>query len=367
MRDFYEVLGVAKDATASEIKKAYRSLAMEHHPDRNPGDKEAEERFKEASNAYKVLSDPEQRARYDQFGHAGVGRSGGGFEGFRGVDDIFSAFGDLFGDFFGGGRARGPRRGADLQVRLPLSFAEAVHGASKEVEVKRKRPCETCEGSGAEPGSDVSQCSVCNGQGQVMHSQGFFMIQTTCPNCRGEGQIIESKCKTCHGSGTELESSTLTVSVPAGVDSGQTLRLAHKGEAAPRGGRPGHLYVVIEVEDDERFLRQGENVLCPVPISYLHACLGGDAEVPTLEDECEGTTTLEIKPGTQPGDVVVKRGQGIPVVGGRGRGDLVYQLNVEIPKKLSSKERELLKSLAEESGIKVGDGKRGIFGGRRKR
>lgn len=361
MRDFYEVLSVSKDASQSDIKKAYRSLAMEHHPDRNPGDAESESKFKEASNAYKVLSDPDQRGRYDQFGHAGLGGRGGGFEGFRGTEDIFSAFGDLFGDFFGGGRGRGPRRGADLQVELKLSFAEAVTGCSKEVEISRRIACEDCSGSGALKGTSATACGQCKGSGQVVHSQGFFMIQTTCPACRGAGKIIAEKCTSCAGAGTESALSTITVSVPAGVDRGQTLRLAGKGEAAAGGGPSGHLYVILDIQDDARFVREGPNVLADVKISYLQACLGGEIEVPTLEDACEGTDMLEIKAGTQPGEAVVKRGKGIVVVGGRGHGDLVYQFTVEIPSKLSSKERDALKSIAEEQGIAVGDGKRGLF------
>ena len=366
MRDFYEVLGVAKDASQSDIKKAYRGLAMEHHPDRNPGVSESEQKFKEASNAYKVLSDDDQRARYDQFGHAGLGRGGGGFEGFHGTDDIFSAFGDLFGDFFGGARGRGQRRGADLQVELKLSFAEAVHGCSKDVEISRSVSCTICSGSGAAPGTEASSCGQCKGSGQVVHSQGFFMIQTTCPACRGEGRVIAEKCEGCGGAGTEKELSTLNVSVPPGVDRGQTLRLAGKGEAGPRGAQPGHLYVVLNVQEDERFVREGENVLTEVKISYLQACLGGEIDVPTLEDDCEATESLEIKPGTQPGEAVVKRGKGIPVVGGRGKGDMVYQFVVEIPTKLSSKERDALKDIAKEQDVKVGEGKRGLFS-RRKR
>ncbi len=366
MRDFYEVLGLSKDASSADVKKAYRRLAMEHHPDRNAGDTESEEKFKEASNAYKVLSDDDQRARYDQYGHSGLGRGGGGFEGFRGTEDIFSAFGDLFGDFFGGARGRGPRPGADLQVPLKLTFAEAVTGCSKEIEVSRQVSCDTCEGSGAAEGSKPTACGQCKGSGQVVHSQGFFMIQTACPQCQGEGRVIKDKCKTCEGVGTQSETGMITATVPAGVDRGQTLRLAHKGEASSGGGRPGHLYVILDIGEDDRFIREGENVLVEVPISYLQACLGADIEVDTLEDDCTGTDTLEIKAGTQPGDAVVRRGKGIPIVGGRGRGDLVYQFTVEIPTKLNAKERDLLKSLAEESGLEVGDGKRGLFS-RRKR
>ncbi len=361
MRDFYEVLGLSKEASAADVKKAYRRLAMEHHPDRNAGDAESEEKFKEASNAYKVLSDSTQRARYDQYGHSGLGRGGGGFEGFRGTEDIFSAFGDLFGDFFGGQRSRGPRPGADLQVPLKLSFAEAVAGCSKEIEITRQIICDDCTGTGAAEGSKPASCAQCKGSGQVVHSQGFFMIQTACAACRGEGRVIKDKCKSCGGDGTNAESGTLTATVPAGVDRGQTLRLAGKGEASPGGGRPGHLYVILDIADDERFVREGENVLVEVSISYLQACLGAEVEVDTLEDMCTGKDTIEVKPGTQPGDAIVRRGKGIPIVGGRGRGDMVYQYTVEIPTKLNSKERDLLKKLADESGLEVGDGKRGFF------
>src|SRR5690606_503588 len=293
MRDFYEVLGVGREASEAEIKKAYRRLAMQYHPDRNPGDKDAEERFKEASNAYKVLSDPDQRARYDQFGPDGLNGNMGGF---RGVDDIFSAFGDLFSDFFGAPRGRRQRRGADLQVHLELSFAEAVHGVTREIEIQRQEPCDTCEGSGAKPGTSRETCQVCGGKGQVLHAQGFFMIQTTCPNCRGEGTLVRERCTSCRGAGTVSRSSKLTVNVPAGVDDGQTLRLAGKGES-PRGGGPaGHLYVTLAVRPDPRFTRDGEDVLTEVPISYVTAALGGEVETPTLDDMCKGTARVEVAP-----------------------------------------------------------------------
>ena len=363
MRDFYEVLGVGRDANETEIKKAYRRLAMEYHPDRNPGDKSAEERFKEAANAYKVLSDPDQRARYDQFGPDGLNGNMGGF---RGVDDIFSAFGDLFSDFFGAQRGgRRTRRGADLQVHLELEFAEAVHGVTREIEIQRQEACETCEGSGAKPGTSREACQVCQGKGQVLHAQGFFMIQTTCPNCRGEGSIVRERCAGCRGSGLVSSSSTLTVNVPAGVDDGQTLRLAGKGEAARGGGPAGHLYVTLSVKPDPRFVRDGEDVLTEVPISYVMAALGGEVEVPTLEEKCTATARVDIKPGTQPGDVVVRRGKGVQRVGGRGQGDQVVRFAVEIPKKLSSRERELLREIAEERGEAAGESresKKGLLG-----
>ena len=367
MRDFYEVLGVSRESSDGEIKKAFRRLAREYHPDRNSGDAEAEEKFKEIANAYKVLSDPEQRARYDRFGPDGLGGGGGpgGFQGFSGADDIFSAFGDLFSDFFGGGGRRRQARGADLRLDLELSFAEAVHGVTREVDVPHREPCETCSGSGAEPGTSPETCATCAGKGQVVHAQGFFMLQTACPSCRGQGTQIKSKCPECRGAGLREVSSSLTVNVPAGVDDGQTLRLAGKGEPSPEGGPTGHLYVVLHVKPDERFVREDENILTEVPVSYLTAILGGEVEVPTLDDDCEGTTDVEVKAGTQPGDVIVRRGEGIERVGGRGRGDHVIRFKVEIPTRLSSREKELLRELADESGTEVREQKRSIFGRRR--
>ncbi|RMH39801.1 MAG: molecular chaperone DnaJ [Deltaproteobacteria bacterium] len=371
MRDYYEVLGVSRDASPAEIKKAYRRLAMEYHPDRNPGDREAEEKFKEAANAYRVLSDPEQRARYDRFGPDAFTGGSGGFDGFAGVEDIFSAFGDLFGDFFGGRRARrrGPQRGADLRVDVQISFAEAVHGADKEIEVERSVPCSTCHGSGAKPGTEPQRCGTCDGKGQVLHSQGFFVIQSTCPRCRGQGSLLTDPCPTCRGRAVERERAKLVVNIPAGVDDGQTLRLAGKGEASPEGGPPGHLYVVLHVEPDERFVRDGDDVLTDVHISVAKAALGGTVTVPTLDDGCQGTAEVEIEPGTQPGDHIVRRGQGIKRLQGRGRGDHIVRFLVDVPKKLTKRQRELFEQLAVELGDDVTaeeDHGWGIFG-RRKR
>jgi len=364
MRDLYEVLGVDRSANASELKKAYYKLAKQYHPDHNPNDKEAEDKFKEASNAYQILSDDDQRARYDRFGFDGLrGNGGGGGAGFSNVEDIFSAFGDLFGDFFGG-RASGGRRqarGADLRIDLGLTFAEAVWGTTKEVKVTRDVACATCSGSGAKPGSKPETCGTCKGKGQVVHAQGFFMVQTTCPHCRGAGKQIKDPCEDCRGRGTKPETSTLSVTVPAGVDDGQTLRLAGKGEQAP-GGAAGHLYVVLHVQGDERFRRDNEDVLTEVPISFVKAALGGEIEISTLEDNCLGTSTLKIEPGIQPGDVVVRRGQGIPRVGESGRGDHVIQFKVEIPKKLSARQEELLRELAEDLGESVKEKRGGLFG-----
>ncbi|HVV88297.1 MAG TPA: molecular chaperone DnaJ [Kofleriaceae bacterium] len=364
MRDLYEVLSVPRDVSPSDLKKAYYKLAKQYHPDVNPGDKEAEDKFKEAAHAYQVLSDEEQRARYDRFGHDGLRGGGGGPGGFSSVEDIFSAFGDIFGDFFGGGRQRGGRsaRGADLRVDLELEFAEAVWGASKELKLTRDVPCTTCHGTGAKAGTKPETCSTCSGRGQVVHSQGFFMVQSVCPRCRGEGKTVKEACTDCGGRRTQPEASTLTVTVPPGVDDGQTLRLAGKGETAPGGGGAGNLYVVLHVRGDERFHREGEDVLSEVPISYVKAILGGEVEVFTLDDRCEGKATVEIKPGTQPGDHIIRKGQGVPRVGKQGRGDHVVRWKVEIPTKLSQRQSELLRELATEMGEDVKAEKRGLFG-----
>ena len=363
MRDLYEVLGCERQASASELKKAYYRLAKQYHPDHNPNDKVAEEKFKEASNAYQILSDEEQRARYDRFGFDGLrGTNGGGGAGFSNVEDIFSAFGDLFGDFFGGRSSGGRRqqRGADLRVDLGLTFAEAVWGVSKDVKVTRDVACGTCSGSGAKAGTRPEMCRTCQGKGQVVHAQGFFMVQTVCPQCRGAGKVVKEPCEDCRGRGTRPESSTLNVTVPAGVDDGQTLRLAGKGEAIA-GGAPGHLYVVLHVQGDERFKRDAEDVLTEVPVSFVKAALGGEIEVFTLDEGCTGSATIKLEPGTQPGDVLVRRGQGIPRVGDQGRGDHVIQLKVEIPKKLTARQEELMRLLADELGESVKE-KRGLFG-----
>jgi molecular chaperone DnaJ len=362
MRDLYEVLGVERGASQADLKKAYRRLAQQYHPDKNPDDKAAEEQFKEAANAYQILSDDDQRAAYDRYGFDGLRRGGGGpGGGFSNVEDVFSAFGDLFGDFFGG-RSSGRRqpRGADLRIDLGLTFAEAVWGCTKDVKVTRDVACTTCKGSGAAPGGSVETCRTCSGKGQVVHAQGFFMVQTTCPQCRGAGKTIKNPCETCHGRGTQPETSTMSVTVPAGVDDGQTLRLAGKGETIA-GGATGHLYVVLHVQGDERFRRDGEDVLTVVPISFVKAALGGEVEIYTLDDNCNGTTMIEIKPGVQPDEVIVRRGQGIPRVGHSGRGDQVIQLKVEIPKKLSARQQELLRELATDMGEEVAE-KRGLFG-----
>jgi molecular chaperone DnaJ len=361
MRDLYEVLEVERQASPSDLKKAYYRLAKKYHPDHNPGDKEAEDKFKEASNAYSILSDDEQRQRYDRFGFEGIRGVNGNAGGYTNVEDILSAFGDIFGDFFGGrGGGRRQPRGADLRVDLNLTFAEAVWGITKDVKVTREIACVACTGSGARAGSKPEICRTCQGKGQVVHAQGFFMVQTTCPHCRGAGRSIKDPCEDCRGRGTRGETSTLNVNVPAGVDDGVSLRVTGKGEAAP-GGTAGNLYVVLRVQGDERFKRDGEDVLTEVPISFVKAALGGEVEVHTLDDECKGTTVIELKPGIQPEEVIVRRGQGIPRVHEGGRGDQVLQFKVEIPKKLTPRQEELMRELATELGETVRSEKRGLF------
>ncbi len=359
-RDLYAVLGVPRAASPADLKKAYRTLAQKFHPDKCPGDKSAEDKFKEAANAYQILSDGEKRAAYDRYGFDGLRRGGAGpgpgpgpgpgYGGFENVEDIFSAFGDLFGDFFAGrGRARQPGRGADLRLELPIAFHEAVWGARKSVEITRSVGCAPCRATGAAPGTKVEICRACQGKGQVVHPQGFFMVQTTCAPCQGAGKTIKDPCRDCRGSGGRMETSTLTVTVPAGVGDEQTLRITGKGEGLPNG-TPGDLYVVLLVDDDKRFKREGDDIISEVPISFFQATLGGEVEVDTLDDNCNGTAILELRPGTQPGDEIVRRGQGIQHVVDHGRGDHYIHFVIEIPKKLTAKQEKLLRELAADFG-----------------
>ncbi len=370
-RDYYEILGVQRTANDNEIKKAYRKVAMECHPDHHPGDKGAEDRFKEAAEAYEVLSDADKRAQYDRFGHEGMRAQG--FSGFSGVDDIFSHFGDLFDGLFGGragggrGGRRGGERGADLRIDVELGFAEAVTGVAKELDVKRPVACVPCAGSGAKPGTSPQRCSTCNGRGQVMHSQGFFMIGTTCPQCHGQGVIVLSKCEECHGQGAIVKHETLSVNIPAGVDDGRTLRVTGKGESGRGGGPAGNLYVVLHVAEDERFKREGADVLTEVTIPFSVAALGGKVTVPTLDEAATGSADIDVEPGTQPDTVVVRRGEGMQRLDGYGRGDHALQFKIEVPKQLTPRQRELLKEFADESGESCGDGKRSFFSKRKKR
>ena len=364
-RDFYEVLGVDRGVDAAELKRAYRKLAMEHHPDRNPDDKVAEARFKEASEAYQVLADPEKRARYDRFGHAGAGAVPGG--GFHDVGDIFSAFGDIFGDIFGGrmggGGGRAAARGSDIEVRLSMTLQEAFTGADKEVKVLRRTPCGKCGGTGAAAGTSPETCQHCGGRGQVMHSQGFLMISTTCPVCRGEGRVVRKPCGSCDGTGLDHQEETLQVSIPAGVEDGSTLRLVGRGEAAPGSGRAGNLYVILRVQPDERFERDGADLHAEVGVSFPQLALGDTIEVPTLD----GEGAVEIPPGTQPGETIAMRGRGMPRIDGRGRGDIVAHLKLVVPSSLSEEEEEHLRAFAAAGGQRVSPERGGFFKRKKKK
>jgi molecular chaperone DnaJ len=341
-RDYYEILGVSKDTDAKEIKKAYRRVAMKHHPDRNPDAPDADEKFKEASEAYEVLSDAEKRAAYDQFGHAGVDPqmgAGGGFQG-----NFSDIFGDVFGDIFGGsgGRARGgPQRGSDLRYTLDINLEHAVKGTTVKIRVPTLVACEPCDGSGAKPGSSASTCSTCGGVGQVRMQQGFFQVQQTCPNCRGKGKIITDPCTSCHGRGRTEETKTLSVKVPPGVDTGDRIRLTGEGEAGPDGGPPGDLFVQMEVQNHAIFERDGKNLYCEVPINFAHAALGGELEVPTLE----GRVNLKIPAETQTGKLFRLRGKGVKPARGGATGDLLCRVVVETPVKLNKRQKELLEEL----------------------
>lgn len=364
-RDYYEVLGVERGAATADIKRAYRKMAMQHHPDRNPGSKEAEERFKEAAEAFEVLGDDGKRQLYDQYGHEGPARAG--FGGFQGTEDIFARFGDMFGDLFGGlggmgGRRGGPQRGADLKVRVVIPFTEAVAGGEREITVPRRDACEDCNGSGAAAGTQPQTCQTCGGQGQVIHRQGFFTVQTACPRCSGQGETIASPCRTCSGTGAVQKESTFKLNIPPGVDDGQTLRIGGRGMAGTKGGPPGNLYVIIAVEADPRFQRDEFDIHSKVTIGMVQAALGCTVTAPSLTGDVE----LELDAGTQPGHVVVRKGKGIPVLGGRGNGDHHVHVEVTIPAKLSGEQEEILRELAESLGEKVCE-KKGFFSSLRKR
>jgi molecular chaperone DnaJ len=339
-RDYYEVLGVSKDVDAADLKKAYRREAMKHHPDRNPDDPKAEEKFKEANEAYEVLSDDQKRAAYDRFGHAGVdGQSGmGGGGGGSNFSDIF---GDVFGDIFGGGGGRrgGPSRGSDLRYNLELDLEEAVKGTSTQIKIPTLVSCKTCSGSGAKAGSKPVTCTTCAGHGQVRMQQGFFSVQQTCPNCRGRGTIIADPCKTCHGQGRVEETKTLQVKVPAGVDTGDRIRLTGEGEAGDAGGPSGDLYVQVHVRDHAIFKREGADLYCEVPIDFVDAALGGELEVPTLD----GRVKLKVPAETQTGKLFKLRGKGVTPVRGGGVGDLLCRVVVETPVSLTNKQKEMLR------------------------
>ncbi|GAB6904379.1 chaperone Hsp40, co-chaperone with DnaK [Desulfosarcina cetonica] len=343
-RDYYTVLGVERNADDAGLKKAYRKLALKFHPDRNPGDHEAEEKFKEAAEAYDVLRDARKRQIYDQYGHQGL--EGSGFSGFGGFEDIFSSFGDIFEDFFGFGGGRRSRsrvrRGADLRYDMQLSFMEAAFGTEKEIDVEKAVTCSDCNGTGAAPGTGVETCPQCGGTGQIGRSQGFFTVRTTCGHCRGQGQVIANPCATCHGQGKILARKKVSVRVPAGVDNGSRLRLTGEGEAGAQGGPMGDLYVFIHAQPHEFFKREDTHVICQIPISFVQAALGDTITIPTLKSE----TQLEIPKGTQPGDVFRVRGEGIPSLRNGHRGDQIVQVNIKTPTHLNKKQVALLKEFA---------------------
>lgn len=342
-RDYYEVLGVSKDASAQDIKKAYRRLAMKYHPDRNPDDAEAEANFKEVKEAYEIVSDSEKRAAYDRFGHAGVDPQAGFGGGGAGGASFSDIFGDVFGDIFGGGgggRGRGgAQRGSDLRYTLELDLEEAVRGTSVEIKVPTLEMCNVCDGTGAKKGTTPVTCTTCGGAGQVRMQQGFFAVQQTCPACRGTGKIIKDPCTNCHGQGRVEKEKTLSVKIPAGVDTGDRVRLAGEGEAGAAGGPSGDLYVQIAVRDHSIFVRDGKDLYCEVPISFPDAALGGELEVPTLE----GRVKLKIPMETQTGKLFRMRGKGVMPVRGGAPGDLLCRVVVETPVKLSKRQKELLK------------------------
>ena len=345
-RDFYEVLGVSKNASDAEIKKAYRRMAGKHHPDRNPGDKAAEAKFKEVNEAYEVLSDSQKRAAYDQFGHAGVdpnmqggpGGFGGAGAGAGGFGDIF---GDVFGDIFGGGRGgqqRGPQRGADLRYTLDITLEQAVHGTTAKFTIPTLKNCGTCGGSGAKKGSGKETCKTCGGAGAVRMQQGFFSVQQTCPDCHGTGQVIKDPCPDCHGHGRVQDQKKLSVKIPAGVDNGDQVRLTGEGEAGEQGAPAGDLFVQVRIKPHELFVREGNNLVCEVPIAFTTACLGGDLQVPTLD----GKVKLKIPAETQTGKLFRLRGKGVKPVRGGASGDLLCRVVVETPVNLNAKQKELL-------------------------
>jgi molecular chaperone DnaJ len=346
-RDYYEILGTSRNATEDDIKKAYRKLALKYHPDRNPGDKEAEERFKEAAEAYEVLRDPQKRELYDLYGLEGL--KGTGFTGFRGFEDIFSSFSDIFEDFFGfgtGGRGRSrfyAQSGEDLRYDLTISFEAAAFGTETEIEIPRMEVCSDCKGTGAAPGTSRSECPYCHGTGQITHSQGFLTISTTCSHCGGEGSFITDPCKECNGSGKVKKMKMIHLTLPGGVDTGSRLRIQGEGEPGLHGGTPGDLYVIVHVEPHDFFEREGDDIYCQIPISFPQAALGTKVEIPTLE----GTKPLEISPGTQSGETFRIRGAGAKRLRRHGRGDEIIQIVVKTPDRLTKRQKELLQEFAE--------------------
>ncbi|MGN3437648.1 molecular chaperone DnaJ [Proteus penneri] len=354
-RDFYEVLGLSKNADEKEIKRAYKRLAMKYHPDRNQGDKESEIKFKEIKEAYEILSDAQKRVAYDQYGHAafeqgGFGGQGGG--GFGGGADFGDIFGDVFGDIFGGGRRQQrAARGSDLQYNMDLTLEEAVRGVTKEIRIPTLETCDKCHGSGAKEGTSAETCSTCHGAGQVHLRQGFFTVQQTCPTCHGRGKVIKEPCSKCHGDGRVERSKTLSVKIPAGVDTGDRIRLSGEGEAGENGAPAGDLYVQVHVRQHHIFERDGNNLYCEVPINFAIAALGGEIEVPTLD----GRVKLKIPAETQTGKMFRMKGKGVKSVRSSSIGDLMCRVVVETPVKLNEKQKELIQQLGESFGGKSGE------------
>lgn len=360
-RDYYEVLGVNRDASEAELKSAYRKLAIKYHPDKNPDNKAAEEKFKEAAEAYEVLQDSKKRQIYDQFGHQGL--EGAGFSGFRGFEDIFSSFGGIFEDLFGfssGNRSHSrTQRGSDLRYDLSLSFMEAAFGTEKEINLEKTGTCPRCEGSGCNPGTYPETCRHCNGSGQVSRSQGFFTVRTSCPSCRGQGQVITSPCSECSGAGKVLVRKNVSVKIPGGVDTGSRLRLSGEGEAGSFNGSDGDLYVFIHVEQHDFFQRNNLDVICSVPISFIQAALGDEIEVPTLT----GHKTLKIPKGAQFGDMFRFSGEGIPSLKNGKRGDQIIQVDIKTPTSLSKKQEDLLREFKKLESGKFSTKLKNIFKG----
>jgi len=367
-RDYYEVLGVQRNASEADLKSAFRKSAMQYHPDRNPGDKVAEQKFKELNEAYEVLKDPQKRAAYDQFGHAAFegGRSAGGPGGFgpdfaSSMSDIFD---DLFGEFMGGRRGAGGRgrggheRGADIRYQMEISLVEAFTGKQAQIRVPTSVTCDTCKGSGAKPGSRPTSCSTCGGHGKVRASQGFFTIERTCPTCQGRGEVIDDPCASCQGSGRVMKERTLQVSIPAGVEDGTRIRLAGEGEAGVRGGPPGDLYIFLSIRPHEFFQRDGADVFCRVPISMVTAALGGTIEVPTLDGS---RVKVPVPAGTETGKQFRLRGKGMPVLRSKVQGDMYIQVEVETPKNLTRRQRELLEEFDRESKAENSPASAGFF------
>ncbi len=355
-RDYYEVLGVERTATEKIIADAYRKQALKYHPDRNPGDEEAIIRFKEAAEAFEVLSDQHKRARYDRYGHAGVDGPGGGSPHFSDVSDIFQAFGDIFGDsafgdLFGGGRrrARRPGKGADVRTNLTLDLVEAVRGVTKTIEFERHETCARCSGSGAEQGTTRQKCAYCGGRGQIIQSTGIFRVQTTCPSCHGAGTVVKDPCTGCRGSGFVLQKVKREVAIPAGIDDEMRVRLSGEGEPSPQDGPRGDCYVFVTVREHALFQRDGQNLIVRMPITFAQAALGCELDVPTLD----GPHPLQMPSGTQSGEVFKLRGQGVADVRGHGKGDLLVQVNIEVPKKFTARQRELLREMAELEHVHV--------------